>query len=111
MSDSVDVHFAMGSLKFKNFKELYQNINGRSNGFEKECFVMSDGKAVIQFLVKYEKGRNHRFVLELLENDIFILRNSGVIRSISNSLPSFYKVGGGSNGSKYYGYMKIKDLV
>lgn len=109
--------FGVGSLKFKNFRELYENIKGRTTGFSKDCVAIYDEKPICTFGLTYEKQLNvHRFILEADKHTMLLLKaNKEASEQLKSQLPKFKKIGslapGGDNQQKFYGYINIKDIT
>lgn len=108
-----DYSFAVGSFKFKDFKDLYENIKGRTTGFSKTCNVMSEEKTVASFVINYEKTQTKHqfsFVLEPIALMAF-QNNKEMANQLRTYLPKFSKVGslapGGAGAQKYYGYLDV----
>lgn len=115
--------FAAGSLKFKKFRELYENIAGRAtNGQKIPCSLLKDEKAVMTFPIVYEidplQGRN-RFRLEWEPMQLNQFNSLvGLPDEIKKEFPKFQLVGSVAKfasdasgpGQKYYGYLNASEL-
>lgn len=112
-----DYYFAVGSLKFKTFKELYDNIKGRTNGFKKNCHVINgtNDNTVMSFPLAYEGGSKNRFVLTWTEAHLMGFKSIAALApDLKEQLPGFKRVGstapGAANGQQLYGYIDIAKL-
>ena len=110
-------YFYVGTFKFRDFKELYGNIKGRTTGFQKDCFVVKDGQAKLGFTLRYEHGvagfgGNERFVIELEHQALSRLNSSpDIVSDLKAYLPKLKRVGCTAVGQmardKFYGYIKL----
>jgi hypothetical protein len=118
MSESNDngskTQLAVGSFKFTKFSELYENIKGRTNGFNKVCCVMYDGEAIGSIGLTYEKtASKERFVLELNNSEFIALKaKKTALADLKSILPKFKRVGSTApgdmgTGQKLIGYIDI----
>jgi len=109
--------FAVGGLKFKKFSELYENIKGRTEGFQKPCEIIYNGRGLGSFYVKYEKTKNlkakERFVIELTAQEMMTIKMiKEPIDDLKLELPKFHRIGCSGSGfvseQRYYGYINLK---
>ena len=115
-----DYVFAVGSLKFKSFKTLYDDVKDRSDGFHNTCYILKNGVGITSFPIHYEKtlGKGiHRFVLELMPMQMSRFKDPELIKQIGKSMPKFHLVGSvakteglSNSGQTYYGYINIAGL-
>ncbi len=114
----VETVMAVGSLKFKEFGELYNNIKGRTDGFSSSCSILHDGKVISSFPIKYEKNNGReRFVLELNQQEMssLLVMPKEAVSNLKGVLPGFQRVGcsaeGYISGQKYFGYIRVDNLL
>lgn len=110
-----DYFFAVGSLKFKSFKELYDNIKGRTNGFKKNCHILNGDNTVMSFPLKYEGGSKNKFILTWTEQHLMLFKSIAPLApDLKEQLPGFKRIGstapGAANGQQLYGYIDIAKL-
>lgn len=109
--------FAVGSLKFKDFGDLYKNIEGRTTGFSKKCHILNGEDTVVSFDLAYEKTPNHHRFVFVWEPQMFMVfgNNAELTAQLKKNLPKFKRIGslaaGGAGPQKFYGYLNIADLV
>lgn len=108
--------FALGSLKFRNFKDLHANIRGRTGNFKKPCSIIKNGQGLFNFPLKYEKTLgSEQFVLEWEPQLMTAFKaDRELAEDLSEYLPRFQRVGCTAQGNlakaRYYGVLNIKAL-
>lgn len=108
-------YFAVGSLKFKTFKELYENIKGRTSGFKKNCHILNGETTIFSFPLQYEGGSKNRFVLTWTEQHLMGFKSiAALCPELKEQLPGFKRIGstapGAANSQQLYGYIDIAKL-
>jgi len=110
-----DYTFAVGSLKFKTFKELYANIAGRTQGFKKQCHILNGDNTVMSFPLEYQGGSKNRFVMVWGSQHLMIFKSiSSMCPELKAQLPGFKRIGsmaaGAPNQQQLYGYLDVTKL-
>lgn len=111
-----EYNFAVGSLKFRDFRDLYSNIKERATEFSKKCHILNGDATVISFDLRYEKtATKNRFIFIWEPQVLMIFQNNAEMsEQLRSYLPKFQKVGslaaGGSGPQKFYGYLDVSKL-
>jgi hypothetical protein len=108
---------AVGSFRFRNFKDLYDNIKGRTGSFNRPCSIVKDGKGLFQFPLKYEVklGSPGKFVLEWEPQLMMAFQaDKELAGDLAKHLPKFQRVGSTTKGAmgeaRWYGKIDIRKL-
>lgn len=118
-----EYYFAVGSFKFKSFKELYDNIKGRTGDFRKDCNIVKGDKGVMSFPIRYENNPStgkHRFVFELeTEQLAWFNMDPDMSAQLGKYLPKLQVVGSVAKtaadvagpAQKVYGFLNIAEIA
>ena len=106
-----EAYFVVGSLKFTQFKELWENIKGRSQGFSRGCDVVVDSKSVLSLKLTYQMRPKHQFILEWDPKNAGTLNGIPGTEDVRRELPRFIRTSGtNAKPSSCYGYIPIRSL-
>ena len=103
--------FAVGSFRFRDFKDLYDNVKGRTSGFSKKCAVVKGSEGLFSFPLKYD-ALKQTFILEWEHQTLSAFKqNPELTKALKSYLPGFKRVGctagSGVMRDKFYGHISM----